>query len=379
MPTGPFVLLIDLFLRGGVFTLALLLAGLSARYKHSAAAKAGGLLTLGVAVYALNWPLHDAADNAWIAVMRAVAAGNAFLFYLFASALFDDEFRLRPWHAPLWAAFVAASLGCSWSPESAHELVNQALRPTLAVFSLVFAALGVHTTLASQAGDLVEERRRLRGFVVGAAALYIALVAAGQLSGLVGRSIAADAIEVAGLLALLAAISLRLLRVGALDSLFGDRSTTSVSAGASAPVVIDPATVAAIDRAMRVERLYRREGLTIVQLASHLDIPEYRLRRLINSGMGYRNFNAFLNQWRLDEAKAALADPTQAAVPILTIALDAGFGSLGPFNRAFKAQTGVTPSEFRRGGGAKLADSGIGEPKSKPDRTFPTSASLPAE
>jgi AraC-like DNA-binding protein len=35
-------------------------------------------------------------------------------------------------------------------------------------------------------------------------------------------------------------------------------------------------------------------------------------------------------------------------VPILTIALDAGFQSLGPFNRAFKAQTGMTPSEFRR-------------------------------
>jgi AraC-like DNA-binding protein len=35
-------------------------------------------------------------------------------------------------------------------------------------------------------------------------------------------------------------------------------------------------------------------------------------------------------------------------VPILTIALDAGFQSLGPFNRAFKSQAGMTPSEFRR-------------------------------
>ena len=48
------------------------------------------------------------------------------------------------------------------------------------------------------------------------------------------------------------------------------------------------------------------------------------------------------------EAEAALGDPAQAAVPILTIALDAGFGSIGPFNRAFKAHTGVTPSEYRR-------------------------------
>jgi len=35
-------------------------------------------------------------------------------------------------------------------------------------------------------------------------------------------------------------------------------------------------------------------------------------------------------------------------VPVLTLALDAGFNSLGPFNRAFKAATGLTPSEFRR-------------------------------
>jgi AraC-like DNA-binding protein len=34
-------------------------------------------------------------------------------------------------------------------------------------------------------------------------------------------------------------------------------------------------------------------------------------------------------------------------VPISTIALDAGFQSLGPFNRTFKIETGLTPTEFR--------------------------------
>jgi AraC-like DNA-binding protein len=28
--------------------------------------------------------------------------------------------------------------------------------------------------------------------------------------------------------------------------------------------------------------------------------------------------------------------------------MDAGFQSIGPFNRAFKADTGLTPTEFRR-------------------------------
>jgi AraC-like DNA-binding protein len=42
------------------------------------------------------------------------------------------------------------------------------------------------------------------------------------------------------------------------------------------------------------------------------------------------------------------ADPTQKQVPVLTIAMDAGFQSIGPFNRAFKVATGQTPTEFRR-------------------------------
>ncbi|PXW68077.1 helix-turn-helix protein [Blastomonas natatoria] len=55
--------------------------------------------------------------------------------------------------------------------------------------------------------------------------------------------------------------------------------------------------------------------------------------------------------------KSALADRSQRDVPIITIALDAGFGSLGPFNRAFREAEGMTPSEYRA---RHLTDSGIG-------------------
>jgi AraC-like DNA-binding protein len=99
---------------------------------------------------------------------------------------------------------------------------------------------------------------------------------------------------------------------------------------------------------MTVERIYRQEGLAIGALAARFDVPEYRLRQAINEGLGYRNFNAFLNRYRIEDAKAALSDIAQREVPVLTIAMDAGFQSIGPFNRAFKAETGMTPSEFRR-------------------------------
>jgi AraC-like DNA-binding protein len=108
---------------------------------------------------------------------------------------------------------------------------------------------------------------------------------------------------------------------------------------------------------MDQERPHRDEGLTIAALAAQFGEQEYRLRRTINRAMGHRNFAQFLNSHRLAEVRQALADPAQREVPILTIALDAGFGSLGPFNRAFRESEGMTPSEYRT---RALADSGIG-------------------
>jgi len=104
----------------------------------------------------------------------------------------------------------------------------------------------------------------------------------------------------------------------------------------------------ALQELMDVQKLYRHHGLGIGDVGARLGVPEYRLRRLINRQLGHRNFSSFINGYRLTEARRALEDPTQAEVPILTIALDAGFQSLAPFNRAFKAATGTTPSDYRK-------------------------------
>jgi AraC-like DNA-binding protein len=119
----------------------------------------------------------------------------------------------------------------------------------------------------------------------------------------------------------------------------------------------EAALLEALRKLMEDDKAYREDALSITSLSQHLGVQEYRLRRLINGQLGHRNFSAFVNGYRLTEVTAALADPSQAEVPILTIALDAGFGSIGPFNRAFKAHTGLTPTEYRRArlGGAAAA------------------------
>ena len=109
----------------------------------------------------------------------------------------------------------------------------------------------------------------------------------------------------------------------------------------------DRLVLARLDKAMNESEVWRGEDLSIGGLAALVGVPEHRLRKLINGVLGHRNFASFVNSYRLQDAKSGLADPHQAQAPILVIALDAGFGSLGPFNRAFKAQTGLTPTAFR--------------------------------
>jgi AraC-like DNA-binding protein len=101
-------------------------------------------------------------------------------------------------------------------------------------------------------------------------------------------------------------------------------------------------------RMLMAQQFYTQSNLTIGALAEALSMPEHRLRLLINKHLGYQNFSVFLNHYRIPAAKIILKDPDRARLPVLSIALELGYGSIGPFNRAFKQTTGLTPSEFRK-------------------------------
>jgi len=134
-----------------------------------------------------------------------------------------------------------------------------------------------------------------------------------------------------------------------------DGSTVLAELSQDPPAVpetqINPADQAAHRRlveAIEGQFLYREHGLTIASLADRIEVPEHHLRRLINKGLGFRNFAAFLNSYRLKDVVQAFGDPEQAGVPILTIALDSGFQSIATFNRAFRQAYEVTPTDFRK-------------------------------
>jgi AraC-like DNA-binding protein len=94
--------------------------------------------------------------------------------------------------------------------------------------------------------------------------------------------------------------------------------------------------------------LYARPALSLPELAALLGTQDHVLRRVINQALGFRNFNDYLHRHRLAEVARRLREPRESRTPVLTIALEAGYGSIGPFNRAFRDRFGMTPSEWRR-------------------------------
>ncbi|WP_316177811.1 MULTISPECIES: helix-turn-helix domain-containing protein [unclassified Bradyrhizobium] len=312
-------------------------------------------LALGSAAHAATFNIGGtAAPSLASAPLIALATADIVVLWLFCRALFDDGFALRWLHGLIWlAVFGFSLLSCLVLGPAGHgRLVIVANN----VLALGFLGLTLAQTIRSWAADLVEGRRRIRAFVVIAAMAYGGVNALLQIASAgSGPSELANVINAAMFLGVVGAVALMLLKVGAGDVLAPETPQVETPSVAAATVVVPGAETAAnrklVDALMRLmanERIYRQENVTIGMLATRLSIPEYRLRRLINGELGYRNFNTFLNAHRIEEAKAALADPAQAEVPVITIAMDAGFQSLGPFNRAFKAVTGVTPTEYRR-------------------------------
>ena len=349
---------LDLGFRGAAVGLCLLLAGVALRDRRdSIVARLSAALVVGAAASAIgSAPTFPRPFEWWEPFVLAVAAGNSVVFWLWARAAFDDDFVLRPWHGVLWAAVAVAQwLDASGITRSAA--LELAIERTLSFTFLALALLAVAQTLLTWRADLVQGRRRLRLVVLIGASAQIVLNS--YLSFLQQPSTPTFSMaSVANAFALFVLVGLsawNLLEAGTQKgSILLPATNVPLGAPAKAsddqgkPAAIEPALLRRLEQLMTVERIYRRERLTIGSLSAELGVPEYRLRQLINEGLGYRNFNAFLNHYRIGEAKAALVDPEQVEVPVLTIAMDTGFQSIGPFNRAFKAATDLTPTEFRR-------------------------------
>ena len=323
-------------------------AVVSARHSYTAVLPAEFAVDLGALIIPMN-------------LARNLTSG---LVMVLCHSIFRDRRRLPPLLLALWAVQMLLEEPLEWLAQPAgapaqphatfvvYEVVPSALQIVMLGFALVWA-------LRESDADLVEARRKTRVVLVVVSVAHIVLALLVERLALQIWALPTSVyfplhagITALGLL-LSGAIVLLLLRPDAarfVDPL----QPTSV---ATAPDVSRHASdVARIRAAFESERIYRRMGLTVAALAEHLKIPEYRLRSLIHGDLGYRNFNTLLHHYRVTEVSEALADPARDDTPVLTLALSAGYQSITPFNRAFRALKGMTPTEFRARSRQKPAD-----------------------
>jgi AraC-like DNA-binding protein len=346
---------IEAAIRGGAVTVLLLVAALLLRDRRCIPAGLySALFALSVAAYVVaSSPGFHGLDLRWRLPIGLVSSGTPAVFWLAAAAYFDDDFKPSLYRHLAWLGLVLFGLWQMLGNQPAADFLHDGL-------SLMFIVLATWHALIGRDADLVEGRRRFRLVLVISTALYTAGIIISQ--GLLPGSAASapfSFINAVGLLALTSVYAAARLSMSA----FGQFAASDIpDRGASLPRETrqndpapapgvneqDAALLTALDDLMTNNKIYRQEGLSIAVLSAKLSVPEYRLRRLINQKLGHRNFSAFVNSYRLSEAMAALGDPSQSSVPVLTIALDTGFGSIGPFNRTFKAHTGMTPTEYRR-------------------------------
>ena len=97
---------------------------------------------------------------------------------------------------------------------------------------------------------------------------------------------------------------------------------------------------------MQDQQLYLNNGLTLTELSQQVDINPRLLSQVINT-QARVNFYQYINQFRLQAFKQKLAG-NQTQKGIYDLALDCGFNSKTTFNQIFKADTGLTPSEFKK-------------------------------
>ena len=307
-------------------------------------ARIGALLAcLSAAAWTLteSEAITAALGRPWLLSLLAFPVAG--FFWLFVATVFNDQ-RVTP--ARLIPAILFMGLGL------AMGLVTGEQRALLnLIFNFFAAGLCLHAAmmiLQGWRGDLVDSRRTLRAALLGFAALF----AAGQ--GVLAVLLRFDpagpwplfSIQ-GGYAALIVAFVALLLGALLLEGRASLLAPVRESLEDARFVAINSRLRAKLNAAMDAGA-WREEALTVGNLAQHLGVPEHQLRRLINDGLGHRNFASFLNGYRVRAAKASLGNPAEARITIAAIAFDVGFGSLSPFNRAFRAATGETPKAWRQ-------------------------------
>lgn len=98
---------------------------------------------------------------------------------------------------------------------------------------------------------------------------------------------------------------------------------------------------------IKERQLFRRESLTVSELARQLELLPHELSSLINQQVE-GGFPVLINQLRVEYAQQLLIDPDYDYLSIAGISREAGFKSRSSFYQSFRQQCRMTPSQYRK-------------------------------
>jgi AraC-like DNA-binding protein len=101
-----------------------------------------------------------------------------------------------------------------------------------------------------------------------------------------------------------------------------------------------------LKKAMEASLFYEDSELSLTSLAEALDIHPHELSRIINVALK-KNFNDFINEYRIREVTRKMQDPAYDRLTLQGIAFDVGFNSKSTFNRVFREMIGKSPAEYK--------------------------------
>ncbi len=337
------MLLLNLMLIFGSITIFLMIAGLALREKANN--RPGYLLILlNLSLSAgilMQLPYEWGGSASLRHTARFFNLPSIGLIWWFLLSILDDNFKLN---RVAWAGMALTLIPATifWLEDMG---IDSFLFPGINYLNpIVFSVLLVHilwTGLAGLKEDLIADRRKIRIWL----ATFLTL--ATTLSVIVGYTLEGHTQYLLRWLIIFTTAIILLFWV--------TRFQTSVLefeiSAPKAPLALNPKFSVPYKKLidlMEKEKIYLEPELSITGLAERLDLPAHQLRYLINQGLNYRNFNAFLASYRIADAKRCLTDLEQASTPIMTIALNSGFASLTTFNRTFKNEVGQTAGDYRQ-------------------------------
>jgi AraC-like DNA-binding protein len=100
-----------------------------------------------------------------------------------------------------------------------------------------------------------------------------------------------------------------------------------------------------VDQLMKEQHLYLEPELTLAMVSERIKVPSTVISQAIKIFTN-QSFPSYINMYRVNMVIEKMNSPLFKTYTILSLALESGFNSKASFNRIFKQQKGVTPSEY---------------------------------